>query len=67
MITVEHIDVHNHPGFKATKNGQIIGKRGKPLKGHIDRCGYKEVILSENGTSKSYLVHRSKQSSTSES
>lgn len=26
--------------------------------GHIDRCGYREVLLSENGTSKNYLAHR---------
>ena len=43
---------------KTRKNGEIIGKRGKPLKGHIDRCGYREVLLSENGTTKNHLVHR---------
>lgn len=51
-------DIPGHPGFKATINGQIIGKRGLPLKGRIDRCGYHEVVLSENGKSKSWLVHR---------
>lgn len=52
------IDVYNHPGFKCTKDGRIFGKRGKELVGHIDRCGYHEVLLSENGRSKNYLVHR---------
>jgi hypothetical protein len=50
--------IPNHYGFMASKQGEIIGKRGKPLKGHIDRCGYREVLLSENGKSKNYLVHR---------
>lgn len=50
--------IPNHFGFMATIDGDIIGKRGKPLKGHIDRCGYREVLLSENGKTKNYLVHR---------
>lgn len=66
MIKIENVsiagwepaDVRGHPGFKATREGEVIGKRGKPLKGHVDRCGYREVILSENGESKNYLVHR---------
>lgn len=65
MIKIENTDVfgfeaaiRGHSGFKATRDGQIIGKRGKPLIGHVDRCGYKEVLLSENGKTKSYLVHR---------
>lgn len=37
--------------YKVTKDGQVIGKRGKPMKGHIDRCGYREVVLS-------YYPHR---------
>ena len=51
-------DIPSHPGFKATTSGQIIGKRGKTMKGHVDRCGYQEVLLSENGKSKNHLVHR---------
>lgn len=50
--------IRDHPGFKATRDGQIIGKRGKPLIGCVGRCGYKEVLLSENGKTKRYLVHR---------
>lgn len=52
------IMIPNHWGFMATRHGEIIGKRGKPLKGCVDRCGYREVVLSENGKCKSYLVHR---------
>lgn len=52
------VEMSNHPGFKCTTDGVIIGKRGKPLKGHIDRCGYHEVLLSENGKTNQYRVHR---------
>lgn len=52
------INVREHNGFQCSSNGFIIGKRGDPLIGHIDRCGYREVTLSENGKCKSYLVHR---------
>lgn len=65
MIKIENAEVYgweaeirDHPGFRATKDGQVIGKRGKPLIGFVDRCGYKEVVLSENGKFKSYLAHR---------
>lgn len=51
-------ELKEHPRFFATKEGEIIGKRGKPLVGHIDRCGYREVLLSENGKTKNYFVHR---------
>lgn len=50
--------IPNHLAFRATRDGHIIGKRGKPMIGHIDRCGYREVLLSENGKTKNYLVHR---------
>ena len=56
MRTVK--DIAGHPGYKATSTGEIIGKRGKEMKGHIDHCGYHEVLLSENGQTKNYLVHR---------
>ena len=67
MIKIENIDVYgfesaipipNHTEFKATPDGQIIGKRGKLLIGHIDRCGYREVLFSENGKTNQYRVHR---------
>lgn len=50
--------IPGHPGFYARDTGEIIGKRGKVLKGYVDRCGYHEVLFSENGCTKSYLVHR---------
>lgn len=41
-------------GYYVLPNGEIIGKRKKKLIGHIDRCGYKEVIIDN----KQKLVHR---------
>ena len=66
MIKIENIDVYGfeaavrgYPEYKVTKDGQVIGKRGKPMKGHIDRCGYREVILSYYPKfQKQVLVHR---------
>ena len=68
MIKLEHVvlaspeqmekDIPNHPGFKARTDGTIIGKRGRPMKGHVDRCGYREVLLSENRKTNNARVHR---------
>lgn len=58
MQMLEMVQIPGHPGFNATRNGDIIGKRGKAMVGHIDRCGYREVLLSENGKTKNCLVHR---------
>ena len=41
-----------YKGFKVDDNGNVYGKRGKILKGCIDRCGYKEVCLSLKGKQK---------------
>lgn len=65
MIKIDHIEVfgwegaiRGHPGYRVTRSGDVIGKRGKPMIGHVDRCGYRNVLFSENGKSKNYLVHR---------
>lgn len=65
MIKIENVEtfgweaaIPNHPGFVARRDGMIIGKRGYELIGHVDRCGYREVLFSENGKTKNYLVHR---------
>ena len=50
--------IPNYPGYFATIDGEIIGKRGKSLIGSIDRCGYREVVLSNGSICKRYLVHR---------
>lgn len=52
-------DIPNYPGYKATTDGYIIGKRGEIMKGHINRNGYHEVILSYYpNLQKQVLVHR---------
>ena len=66
MLRIEKTDVfgweasiRGYPEYKVTKDGQVIGKRGKPMKGCIDRCGYREVILSYYPKmQKQALVHR---------
>ena len=66
MINIENAEIldfeakiRDYPEYKVTKDGQVIGKRGKPIKGHIDRCGYREVILSYYpNLQKQALVHR---------
>lgn len=52
------VPIKDHPGYFCNEYGDIIGKRGYYLFGHVDRCGYREVLLTENGKSKNYLVHR---------
>ena len=52
------LPILNFPEYKITKEGAVIGKRGKVLVGHIDRCGYKEVVLSYYPIQKNALVHR---------
>lgn len=66
MIKLENTDVYGFEAavrgfleYKVTKDGEVIGKRGKPMKGHVDRCGYREVILSYYPNfQKQVLVHR---------
>lgn len=66
MIKVENVEVfgweaaiRGYPEYKVTRDGQVIGKRGKPMKGRIDKCGYREVVLSYYPDfQKQVLVHR---------
>lgn len=65
MIKIENTDVlgwehaiRGHTEYKVTKAGDVIGKRGKRMSGMVDKHGYREVCLSENGKGKHYLVHR---------
>lgn len=59
MIKFEPVDIPGYPGYKVTKDGLVIGKRGQIIKGHIDRCGYREVLLSYcPDFQKQVLVHR---------
>ena len=59
MIKIDNVEVvRGHTDFKVNRAGDIIGKRGKAMIGRVDRNGYREVCLSENGTVKGYLVHR---------
>lgn len=57
-MKIKTIEVRGHPGFFCSSDGTVIGKRGKPMIGHIDRCGYREVLFYENGSTKNLRVHR---------
>lgn len=51
--------INGYPEYQVTTEGEVIGKRGKPMVGHVDRCGYREVILSYYPKiQKQALVHR---------
>lgn len=54
----EVLPIPGHSGYYARADGAIIGKRGKAMNGHIDRCGYHQVLLYENGKTKNAQVHR---------
>lgn len=67
MIKIENTEVYGFeaaiqipefPEYKITKNGDVIGKRGNVMTGHVDRHGYKEVLFSYYSKSKNMLVHR---------
>ena len=47
------------PGYLVTDDGKIIGKRGKEITGHIDRHGYREVLITYAPyKAKNVLLHR---------
>ena len=60
MITADQVkQAYGFPEYRVTRDGQVIGKRGKVMKGCIDRSGYREVILSYYPNfQKQVLVHR---------
>lgn len=52
-------EIYSYPGYYVLEDGTVIGKRGKPIHGHVDRCGYREVVLSYYpNKQKQVLVHR---------
>ena len=51
-------EIAGFPGYYASDDGEIIGKRGKPMGGHVDKCGYREVNLSYHPKCYQALVHR---------
>lgn len=57
-MKIKTLEVRGHPGFYVRSDGIVIGKRGKPMIGHIDRGGYHEVLFSENGKTNQYRTHR---------
>ena len=50
--------IRGFPEYQVTTDGQVVGKRGKTMTGHVDRCGYRAVILSYYPRQTQALVHR---------
>lgn len=44
--------------YKATLDGDIINENGKVLKGHIDKDGYRQILLYNNKKRKYFRQHR---------
>lgn len=57
-LSTSWTQIPEHPGYFASREGEIVGKNGRILIGCVDRCGYKNVILRENGGNKQCLSHR---------
>lgn len=51
-------DVRGFPEYKVTDSGDVIGKRGKIMRGGVDRNGYRAVLLSYYPKQKNAFVHR---------
>lgn len=50
-----------HPywkGYYATKNGSVIGRKGKPLKPIVHHTGYRAITLRQDGRQKQVRIHR---------
>lgn len=54
----ENGDIESIDHIRKRKNGRLDNRKGKILKPGIDSDGYLKVTLTNNGTRKSYLVHR---------
>ena len=50
--------IAGYPGYYATADGQIWGKRKGGFLNQSNVCGYKRVSLSNNGKVRNVLVHR---------
>ena len=52
------VDVVDWPGYRVSSLGRVMGPKGVPLKGYIDRYGYHAVGLWNRGYTKGFGVHR---------
>lgn len=46
------------PGYECTVSGEVIGKRGKPLKTSISNRGTRKITLYANNRLRTFPVHR---------
>ena len=54
----ENGEIKSYDRIVKSKNNSSAIKKGKILKGFIDKYGYKQIALSKNGKTKTYQVHR---------
>lgn len=54
---IEKREVNTFPGYFVTSDGEVIGKRGKVLKGKITWDGYREIVMSDGEDRRSVRVH----------
>jgi hypothetical protein len=45
------------PGYIVLANGTVIGRKGKPLKGHVNAQGYRTVGVKIQGSTRNFTVH----------
>jgi len=52
------VEIPGYPGYKANRNGQILGKLGTVLKPADNGIGYQQVFIYIDGVKKTMKVHR---------
>lgn len=50
------IETFDHTSFR--KNGRKDNRKGRVLNPSVNKYGYHQIVLTENGTRKTYTVHR---------
>src|SRR5699024_10330431 len=50
--------IEGYDGYWINKKGEVIGCKGKILKGDLDKSGYVKVDVCRNGKCKKVFVHR---------
>lgn len=46
------------PGYAISEDGEVIGPKGRPIKGRLGNAGYWRYYLYQNGVQRWFLAHR---------
>lgn len=57
MLTPEFRDVPDHPGYKISANGTVLGKKGRPLRQFLSADGYPRFTTFEAGRWQQVSTH----------